>query len=230
MITIIIPTYNDEDTIKRLLDSLYDPAVNLADNNRYEVIIADGGSDDRTVEIAKRYPVRVIKSIRKRALQMNAGAKIAESDALLFLHADCLLGKRSLTAIENCLSKGYVGGCLSQRIISDKFISRFIEASGNIRAKFFKIFYGDQAIFVRRAVFFELGGFDNIELLDDVIFSRRLKKMGKVCVLPQKVYVSARRWQKQGFIRTTLANWVITLGFLFGISPNRLKRIYHDIR
>ena len=223
MITIIIPVYNEEKTIREVLGTLP-----YGDN--IEVIIVDGGSNDRTVEFAGRYPVKVLESVKNRAVQMNKGAEAACGDILLFLHADCLLEQGSLDTIQSYLNDGYIGGCLSQKIKSRKIVFRCIEASGNIRAKLFKIFYGDQAIFVSRDIFLKLSGFDSIPLFEDIIFSKKLKKTGKICVLNKKIYTSDRRWERQGIIKATLINWLITVGFIFGISHKKLKRLYHDVR
>ena len=223
MISIIVPVYNEEKIIKQFLSS-------FSYNRGLEVIVTDGGSSDKTVEFVKQYPVKVIQCVKNRAIQMNEGAKIAQKDMLLFLHADCLLENGSLKEIVQALNNGYIGGCLSQRIDSPRLIYRFIEKSGNIRAKLFKIFYGDQAIFVRRDIFFRVKGFDNVDLFDDVLFSKKLKKMGRVCVLNNKVYSSCRRWTKQGIIKTTLINWLLSLGFSIGIEPRILKKIYDDNR
>jgi len=223
MISIIIPVYNEESTIRETLG-------NLLYNNDVEVIVVDGESNNRTLEFAKQYPVRVIKSVKNRAAQLNEGARIVKGDKFLFLHTDCRLDSGCLEKIESCLTDSFAGGCFTQKIDSKKFIYRFIETSENIRAKVSRVFYGDQAIFVRRDAFFKIGGFDKIDLFEDVIFSQKLKKLGKTCVLKKKVYASARRWERQGVIKTTLINWLISLGFFIGISPDVLKKIYTDIR
>lgn len=223
MISIIIPVYNEGAIIKDALSA-------LSYNDNLEVIVADGNSDDNTIEQARHYPVKIIKSIKNRAAQLNAAAKTAKGNSLLFLHADCKLEEGSLESIEYILNDGFVGGCLRQRIASDKLIYRFIEASGNTRAGLLKVFYGDQGIFVRRNVFFKLNGFDEVGLFDDVMFSNKLSREGKTRVLDKNIYTSPRRWTKQGIIKTTLINWFLTLAFIFGVSAQRLKNIYNDIR
>lgn len=223
MISLIIPVYNEEKTIAQVLGK-------LSYNDNIETIVVDGGSSDRTVELVSDYPVQVILCIKNRATQMNRGAQAAKGDILLFLHSDCVLERGSFEAIRSCLARGHVGGCLSQRIDSRKVIYRFIEKSGNLRARLSGVFYGDQAIFVRRDVFFKAGGFDRVELFDDVMFSRKLKEAGRTCVLDKKVYTSARRWEKQGIIRATLINWLLTSGFLLKIPIYKLQKLYYDIR
>jgi rSAM/selenodomain-associated transferase 2 len=223
MISVIIPVYNEEKSIRDLLNS-------FCYSNELEIIVADGASIDQTVELAQNYPVRIVKTIKNRSNQMNEAARIAKGDILVFLHADCRLEEESLEEIRDISHKGYVGGCLTQRIDSDKLIYRVIETSGNIRAKLLKVFYGDQAIFVKRDAFFKVDGYDDVELFDDIMFSRKLKKLGDTCVLKSRVYTSARRWERQGIIKTTLINWILTLGFLLGISHRNLKQIYHDVR
>ncbi len=223
MISVIIPVYNEEKVIRETL-------ANLPYNDGLEVIVVDGGSIDRTLEFAGQFQVKIITSQKGRALQMNAAAKSAQGDAFIFLHGDCILEKEGVAAVKEALAKGYDGGCLTQRIRSPGVIFRWIEASGNIRARLFKIFYGDQAIFVRRDVFLRAGGFDEVRLFDDVIFSRKLKRMAKVCVLDKRVYTSARRWQKEGVVKATVIHMLLTLGLSLGIHPNILKKIYPDIR
>ncbi len=223
MISIVIPVYNEERIIKRILDS-------FTYNDKIEVIIADGGSSDKTVEFAQQYPIKLIQCGKNRAIQMNEGAKISRGNILLFLHADCSIENDSLKEIIKALNNSYIGGCLSQKIDSPKLIYRFIEVSGNIRARLFKIFYGDQAIFVRRDIFLRVKGFDNVDLFEDVLFSKKIKKIGRVCVLNDKLYASCRRWAKQGVIKTTFMNWILSLGFFIGLAPRILKKIYDDTR
>jgi rSAM/selenodomain-associated transferase 2 len=195
-----------------------------------EVIVVDGGSSDRTVEMAERFPVSVIHTGKNRACQMNAGAGEAKGDTLLFLHADTSLEEGGIEAVQSCARDGYVGGCFTHRIDSDRVIYRIIAASGNLRAKLFGVFYGDQGIFVRKDVFLRMGGFDEVRLFEDVIFSKRLRGEGKVKVLSKKAHCSPRRWERQGIVKATLINWLVTIGFLLGISPTRLKRVYRDVR
>lgn len=223
MVSVIIPVYNEEAAIEKALRS-------LPDTDELEVIVVDGGSADKTVELARPFQVRIVSASKNRALQMNVGAGEANGETLLFLHADTILEEGALEAVQDCANTGYVGGCFTHKIDSDRIIYRIIEASGNLRAKLFGVFYGDQGIFVRKDVFIKMGGFDDVRLFEDVIFSKRLRREGKVRVLRKRAYCSPRRWEKQGVVRATLVNWLVTIGFLLGVSPSRLKRVYWDVR
>ncbi len=161
---------------------------------------------------------------------MNAGASAAEGDVLLFLHADCMVEKEGLKTIEKQVSLNFVGGCFTHKIDSPKWIYRWIETSGHLRAVFFKIFYGDQAIFVRWDIFEQIGGFKDVSLFEDVIFSRDLNRLGKTIVLDYQATVLSRRWEKTGVLKTTLLNWFLTVGFILGISTERLARFYKNVR
>lgn len=223
MISVIIPVYNEEKTISSLLDV-------LCLCTELDIVVVDGQSTDNTRQIVRGYPVQLVESSKKRSIQMNDGADHAHGDVLIFLHADSIIEEKSLASITDAINKGFIGGCLSQRIDSDKVIYRAIESSGNFRAKLSKIFYGDQAIFVKRDVFFDVEGYPEVDLFEDVMFSRKLRKKGKVCVLGDHVLTSSRRWHKQGLIKTTAINWFIGFAFMIGVPPKFLRKIYKDIR
>jgi len=223
MISVVIPTYNEEKTLKSTL-------LALSAEKDIEIIVSDGQSTDSTLEIANAHGIKIVQSQKLRSRQMNLGARSAKGSVILFLHADCSLEKGFSKKIINCIGDGVVGGCFSQAIDSSKLIYRLIETSGNLRAKISKVFYGDQAIFVRRDTFSKMRGFDEVKLFDDVLFSKKLKKEGRTSILKDKVYTSSRRWEAQGLIKTTAINWLVSLGFVLGLSPNFLKKIYQDIR
>lgn len=223
MISIVIPVYNEQAVIEKTLKSLpFDSGI--------EVIVVDGNSTDKTMDVVKRFPVKAVLSLRGRASQMNAGASVAKGDVLLFVHADCVIDPKGLSMIDQHMVFNCVGGCFTHRIDSARWIYRLIEFSGNVRAEIFKIFYGDQAIFVRKDVFDQIGGFKAVAIFEDAILSKKLRTMGKTVVIDAPAVVSPRRWEKSGVGKTTMINWLLTIGFMIGIAPHQLSKFYKNIR
>ena len=195
----------------------------------HELIIVDGGSTDNSARIAAKYG-EVLTSARGRAKQLNAGAAAATGDILLFLHADVWLETGALAAVETTLSSGYIGGGFRQKIDSRSLLYRSIEIAGNIRGKYLKVFYGDSGIFLPRADFEKIGGFPDVPILEEMEFSKDLRKLGKTTLIVPHIHLSARRWETKGIIRTTLNNWLITLLYFLKVSPERLAKLYRHIR
>lgn len=223
MISVIIPVYNEEKTIKETLTS-------LSGRDDIEIIVADGGSTDSTKEIAHQFPVKIIETTKCRAIQMNEGARVAEGDMLLFLHSDCSAEGDAIELIENISKSTFIGGCLSQRIDSSRFLFRLIEKENNIRARMRKIFYGDQSIFVRRKTFFSIGGFPEVPIMEDVLFSKKLRAAGETIVLPDRIIASARRWEKHGIVKTAVLYCVMIILFKLGYPLEKIKLLYEDSR
>ena len=219
-ISVIIPTLNEKGNIVEVVHSALAAGAE-------EVIVVDGGSTDGTVEIAIQLGCFVLASSPGRALQQNLGALRASGDILIFLHADCRLHPESLSSVTTTLShNGVAGGAFEQRIDASGFIYWLIERGNALRVKWFGVAYGDQAIFVRRQLFDEIGGFPNSRLMEDVLFVRKLKMYGRIVLVSGPLTVSARRWQRHGIIRQTLRNWLIILAERIGVSPNYLARYY----
>jgi rSAM/selenodomain-associated transferase 2 len=224
MICVIIPIYNEEKILKE--NSAW--FKNLSGQS--ELIFADGGSTDRSVEFAYSYG-NVLSGDKGRAIQMNRGAKCAQQDTLLFLHADNTISPETLLSIEKEVEKnGVVGGCLTQRIDKKGLIYRTIEAQGNLRARLSKVFYGDQGIFVKKDIFFKIGGFPEVPIMEDVLFTRGLRRMGKTVVLSDKIVASPRRWEKKGVIKTALLYNLIIILFRLGCPLEKIKLLYEDLR
>jgi len=222
MISAIIPTYNEEHTIGSLLE-------NLRELGTEEVIVADGNSADRTVEIASTY-ARVIRTKTCRALQMNAGARASSGDVLLFLHADVRLGPGGLAAVRDSLrNPEVVGGNFDIRYEGSDWVAAAFTSVNRWRRRL-GVFYGDSGIFCRRKVFEALGGYAPWPILEDYDFARRLRKAGKLALLHEPIWVSDRRWRTSGLL-STLWSWFRVQGlFLAGVEPERLAGLYRPVR
>lgn len=229
-ISIIIPVVNEASNITRTL-LLARNAINI------EIIVVDGGSQDETVEIVKSLGIKILSTPPGRAMQMNAGGAIATGDILLFLHADTLLPanfdmliRQALFnyAIENQESeiKPPVAGAFELAIDAEIAGIRLVEKMVNWRSRFFSLPYGDQAIFLKADVFRDLGGFPEIPIMEDFVFIRHLKKLGKIAIVNVPVITSGRRWQKLGICKTTWINQIMIIGYYLGISPANLARFY----
>ena len=219
-ISIIIPVLNEANTIA--------PVISTARNaENVEIIVADGGSSDGTVEIAQSLGVRVISTAARRSTQMNAGAIVATGKILLFLHADTYLPRGYDSRVRQALAKpSSVGGAFELKIDARSLCLRLVEIGVNCRSNFWQMPYGDQAIFLSSATFDKIGGFPDLPLMEDFEFVHRLKKQGRIEILPQQVLTSARRWQKIGILKTTVINQIIIIAYFLGVSPDRLAFWY----
>jgi rSAM/selenodomain-associated transferase 2 len=191
----------------------------------HEIVVVDGGSGDDTRQRAGRLADRVLISERGRARQMNAGAAAASGDVLLFLHADCLLPG----GVESAIARAMQTSCWGRfdvRLWGREWCFRVIEKFMNMRSRLTGIATGDQAIFVARTVFEEIGGFPDIPLMEDIAISRLLKRIARPACLRQKVVSSTRRWRAHGIARTVVLMWRLRLAFALGADPGRLARRY----
>jgi rSAM/selenodomain-associated transferase 2 len=194
-----------------------------------EIVVADGGSEDRTSDVVRRVPsVRFVTAERGRALQMNAGARVASGDVLLFLHADTSLPAGAGAAIADALADdAVVAGRFDVRFANPHWPFRMIAALMNWRSRVTRISTGDQGLFVRRGVFDALGGFPPIPLMEDIEIARRLKRAGRIACLRLRVTTSARKWERDGIARTIALMWTLRLLYLCGVDPARLHRLYY---
>lgn len=192
------------------------------------MVIADGGSTDGTLERARRFPrVRCLRAPRGRAAQMNAGARAAEADSLLFLHAYSRLPPDAFSKIARALDRpGVAAGSFCLAFDRDDRWLRLYARVSRINRPLFT--YGDQGLFVRRETFFRVGGFRELPLLEDLEIQDRLRRAGRFVKLPQPVTTSARRFARRGPVRQQLRNVGIVGLYRLGIPPERLKRFYED--
>ncbi|MCH2201389.1 MAG: TIGR04283 family arsenosugar biosynthesis glycosyltransferase [Fuerstiella sp.] len=220
-ISVIIPAIDEAQVIGAAVDSAVCAGAD-------EVILVDGGSQDETSEVAETHGACVLSSAPGRAHQQNAGAQDAAGDVLLFLHADCCLPEFGLSEIRRRLTdeKSCIGGYFRQRIDGSRMIYRLIESGNLLRANTMKWAYGDQAIFVRRGIFRDIGGFPEIPLMEDLYIMKQLKQRGDLICIDSPLLVSARRWENRGTIRQTLCNWSMLAAVHLGVSPAVLARFY----
>ncbi len=223
MVSVIIPILNEEKILEKSLSRFQDELVG------HQLIFVDGGSSDASVCIAQKYGT-VLISEPGRAKQLNAGAAAATGDILLFLHADVWLEAGAINALQTALTHGYVGGAFRQKIHGKNFLYRLIECTANFRARRLKVFYGDGGIFLTRADFQRIGGFPNVPIMEEIEFSKRLRRLGSTLLIKPRIHISARRWKSGGIVRTTLNNWLIRFLYFCGFSPFRLAKLYQHIR
>lgn len=222
-LSIIVPAYNEAANIQRALQPLQPWRA-----QGHEVIVADGGSSDQTLELARALSDSAFLSQKKgRAAQMNAGAALASGDVLLFLHADTTLPDSTLSDIEDAIFRQQrEWGRFNVRLSGSHVMFRVIEHMMNWRSCITGVATGDQAIYVTKNKFNESGGFSDMPLMEDVEFSKRLKLMGKPACLRSCVVTSSRRWEEKGIYSTILLMWRLRLAYFLGASPEKLARLY----
>lgn len=220
-LSIIIPALNEEDYLLETLERL-----NIGWTG--EVIVVDGGSQDKTVQIARDWGADVLVSQPCRGSQMNAGAQKATGDILLFLHADTHLPQGFAQLIRQQMADIEVpGGSFALRFYPSRLLLD-IDAKGiAFRTTVLRRPYGDQAIFVRASLFHLMGGYADIPLMEDTEFVRRLNKRGRMAYIREPVITSSRRYFKHGGARVIFRNKITKLGFALGVSPERLARFYY---
>lgn len=217
-VSVIIPTMNEAQRIGGCIES-----AARAD----EIIIADGGSNDGTPEIARSMQAHVVASKTGRGIQQNTGASFATSDVLLFLHADNRLSQDCITQIRKlAASSESIAGAFKQRIDTRGLKYRLLEWGNLFRAKRRRLPFGDQGIFISRTLFNALGGFRDVPFLEDVILMKAISNDQEISVLPGPIIVDARRWKRNGVIRQTLINRSILKRFGKGASPDELIAEY----
>ncbi len=224
-ISIVVPVLHEETSIDESIRRIRE--LN-ADGRTPEIVIVDGDPSAGTIKRIRQEGCIAATSEPGRAVQMNRGAALTTGDILLFLHADTFLPADALPLIRACLEDDrFVGGAFDLGIASDRSLFRITEWYVRLRTRVTRVPFGDQVIFLRRAYFERIGGYRNIPIMEDVEIMTRIRKRGdRVCIIPEKVMSSARRWEKDGIIRGTLRNWMLQVLYLLGAAPERLARYY----
>jgi rSAM/selenodomain-associated transferase 2 len=221
-LSIVIPTLDEEAALRRNL-----PAARALSD---ELIVSDGGSGDATQAVAAELGAKVVSGPAGRGGQLNRGAAAANGDVLVFLHADTRLPEGSAAAIRRAIAGGAVGGAFYLRFDSDRRAQRLGAWLINLRTRWLRAPLGDQVQFATAEVFDLLGGFRDWPILEDLDFIRRLKREGRIAILPGPAVTAARRFLGNGVARTVATNWLIWILFAFGVSPARLARLYRHVR
>lgn len=223
-ISVIIPVFNEASHLKQNLQRLFASFEGLAS---VEVIICDGGSTDRSLQIAGQFPCQVTTSPPGRAHQMNAASKLtlSDSDWLLFLHADTWLPVGWTTHLDNSSQWGFFPVQLSGR----HWFFRVIEKAINLRSRWSSIGTGDQALFFKRTFFTSLKRFPLIPIMEDIAICKKARQVHKPNIAPDPVVTSSRRWEKNGIIKTILLMWRLRFAYWRGVDPIRLHQIYYPI-
>jgi rSAM/selenodomain-associated transferase 2 len=221
LVSVIVPTLNEEHSILACLSALQ-PL-----RNRCEIIVVDGGSSDKTRSIAEEWADRLILSKKGRARQMNTGAQAATGDILIFLHADTFLPENALDLIQQQVERNGEWGRFDIQLSGGHFMFKVIGQLMNWRSRLTGIATGDQALFVTKNAFISAGGYPEIALMEDIAFSKALKKTRAPICLKAKVTSSSRKWQQNGIIRTILLMWSLRLQYFFGADPEALAQRYY---
>jgi rSAM/selenodomain-associated transferase 2/rSAM/selenodomain-associated transferase 1 len=220
-LSIIIPALNESAQIQATVQS-------ARKGLPLEVIVVDGGSRDETVQVASEAGATVIQAPRGRAVQMNAGAGIARGSHLLFLHADTRLPEGYPDYVRSIMNDSAAGGAFRFGI-AQPFPGRgLVERMTNLRSRLFQMPYGDQAIFIRRRDFVEMGGYKPLPIMEDYDFIQRLKHSGRIVIADAVAMTSGRRWLELGALRTTLINQLVIAGYRCGVAPDKLALFYRN--
>ncbi|MDP2712513.1 MAG: TIGR04283 family arsenosugar biosynthesis glycosyltransferase [Solirubrobacteraceae bacterium] len=226
LVSILVPTLNEAAELPRLLDDL------AALPGRWELIVADGGSRDATRQLAREHPAgaRVLEQSGGRAAQLNAAARDASGEVLLFLHADSRLPRDAYASLADAArTPGIGGGNFALQFEGDRAFERILGAVYRFQRRH-GYYYGDSSVWVRRTTFDALGGYREIAIMDDYDFVRRLERSTATRCLPGPATTSARRWRAIGIPRTVLAWFAIRWLYVAGVSPERLVRLYRIVR
>jgi len=224
-LSVIIPTFNEEENIAGLLDFLYDHK----DQRLLEIMVADGKSTDHTVEVAKQSGARVVRCpLPGRAAQMNYAASLAQGDVLYFVHADTLPPDSYLDDIAEGLNDGFLLGSYCSNFQSDNPVFRINAWFTRFSSSY--SYGGDQTLYVYRDLFDRLEGFhEKYVIMEDFDFVKRARRIASFKKIPKKALISTRKYDKNSFVRVSLANLIVFSMYRLGVSPRVLKKVYQKL-
>lgn len=221
--SIIVPVFNEATLIRPFLHQLRERAPGG------EIIVADGGSDDGTADLARGLCDRVVVSKRNRAIQMNAGGRAARGDILWFVHVDAQLPLQCLDEIARIMDDSKVAGGYFRIHLPRGLVYRLTDGFAHYAGILLRIRCGDHGIFCRRSAFVDAGGFPETPLMEDVEFFRQLHRYGRVVCSDKRIVVSPRRYEAIGRARLTLAYGLIATLYIFGVPLSKLSSLYARI-
>ena len=222
LISIIIPTINE-------IENLPDLLINIKQSkqaDKIEIVVVDGGSTDGTIQYGQKFADLMITAQLGRAIQLNAGAEVAQGKNLWFLHADSILDFNIFSQYIDAISSS-AWGRFDVQINNPNFVYLIISSLINFRSRFSKIATGDQGIFITKELFYKVGKFPHLDLMEDIALSAKLKKYSSPFCSKLKIKTSARKWQKEGVIKTILLMWRLRLLYFFGVNTKTLARLYY---
>lgn len=223
-VSIIVPTRNERLTIAETLRALREPEV-------LEVIVVDAASEDGTAAAARPFADQLIDCAPGRGRQMNAGARAARGEILFFLHADTRVPSGFARAIVSAVDDpAVVGGRFDIDVEGDAPGLRVVAEAVNLRSRWTRLFTGDQGLFIRREAFERLGGFREMPIFEDLEMALAMRRAGRIACLRERLRTSGRRWQRRGVVRTVLLMWLLRALYFAGVAPERLARLYRDVR
>lgn len=224
-ISVIIPVFNEEKSINRTIKKTRE----VSGEENIEIIVVDGSPSGNTIRKINHSEIISLKSPRGRARQMNRGAERASGEILLFLHGDTILPREAFLEIRRVMAGSrFTAGAFSLSFDNKSFPFRLIEWGANIRNRITRVPFGDQAYFIKKKDFEDLGKFPHIPLMEDFEFMRRIKKSGKhIHISKFSVVTSARKWESDGILYTNMRNWALQLLYTLGASPEKLYKFYY---
>jgi rSAM/selenodomain-associated transferase 2 len=223
-LSVVIPALDEAERIETAIRGAFDPPLD-GDTTTVEVIVVDGGSADATAQVAAAAGARVLRGERGRARQLAAGVCASDGEVVLFLHADTRLPRGWRAAVCDALcDPGVVGGAFRLRFDEQAPVFRFIEFGARLRARLWRMPYGDQALFVRRSTLDAIGGIPDVPVMEDVDLVQRMKRAGRLALLDATVVTSARRYRAGGPLRTMLRHWVTAAAWTLGVDRRRIAQ------